>query len=831
MSTEEHDRLAAADAGTSAWRLWGPYVAERAWGTVREDYSASGDAWSYLSHDDARSTAYRWSEDGLAGICDSHQRLSLTWSFWNGVDPVLKERIFGLTGPEGNHGEDAKEEWFYVDATPTSSYLSWRYRYPTLPFPYDALRAPRTREEPELELADTGALEGCWEIGLEVAKDDPTSLVMRLSATNTSSSEQVLHVLPTLTLRNTWSWSGTPRKPQIRWQEGLLAEHPELGPMLLSGPGEPLFCDNETNSVRRYGTAGPVFPKDAINDHVVTGAATVNPGLTGTKAALHLQLTVPAGETQTMVVTLAPPGRAAEEGLLEVRRHEADAFYASLGDVPADRAPVVRQALAGMLWGKCFYRYDVRLWLDGDPLQPAPPQDRRTGRNGRWRHLNAADVLSMPDPWEYPWFASWDLAFHAVALAHVDPQFAKDQLLLLCREWYMHPNGQLPAYEWDFGDVNPPVHGWAALEVFTISGSTDHDFLERVFHKLLLNFTWWVNCQDTDGDGLFGGGFLGLDNVGPFDRSNAPEWVGHLEQADGTAWMAMYCLDLLEIALVLARKDPTYEDVATTFLEHFTRIADAVVSLELWDERDGFVYDQLHAPDGSSRPMRVRSVVGLVVLAAIRVVDAATLAALPDFSARLHRFLELRPELAAFAGGVCEVPGQPHDHVLSVLSSEQVARVLQVVFDPEEFLSPHGLRSMSRAHLDAPYDAGLGLPTVAYEPGESRSGLFGGNSNWRGPVWMPVNALLVGALRRTAVARPELLVDGRPLAEAVRDLTERLVGLWLPGPDGRRPAGHWPDGLLQFHEYFHGETGRGLGASHQTGWTGMVADLVLRPGT
>lgn len=825
----EHARLAEADDDGQPWRLWGPYVAERAWGTVREDYSAGGDAWGYLTHEDARSTAYRWNEDGLAGICDEQQRLCLTWSFWNGVDPVLKERIFGLTNAEGNHGEDAKEQWFYVDATPTSSYLSWRYRYPTTPFPYAELRASRSRDEPELELADTGALDGCWELGLELAKDGPESMVLRLSATNTSEVEQVLHVLPTLVFRNTWTWHPGRPVPEISWRDGLLATHPTLGEMILSGPGEPLFCSNETNTLLRYGTPGPAYPKDGIGDHVVHGAASVDPARTGTKAALHEVLRAGPGETATMVVRLARPGVDPSLSFLETRRDEADAFYAALGDVPADRAPVLRQALAGMLWGKCFYRYDVNRWLDGDVGQPPPPAARRSGRNAGWRHVDCRDVMSMPDPWEYPWFASWDLAFHTVALAHVDPEFAKAQLLLLCREWFMHPNGQLPAYEWDFGDVNPPVHAWAALEVFHLSGGTDHDFLERVFHKLLLNFTWWVNRQDDEGNDLFAGGFLGLDNVGPFDRSHAPAWIGHLEQADGTAWMAMYCLDLLQIALVLARDDRTYEDVATKFFEHFTRIATAVVRLGLWDEQDGFVYDQLHAPDGSRRPMRVRSVVGLIVLAALRVVDHATLTALPDFSARLHRFLQVRPEYAAVAGEACLDPGAPHDHVLSVLTEPQVARVLEAVFDSGEFLSPHGLRSLSRRHLDAPYDAGVGLPPVAYEPGPSRSGLFGGNSNWRGPVWMPVNVLLIGALRRTAVAHPSLVVGDRPLAEATSDLADRLVSLWLPGPDGRRPAGSWPAGLLQFPEYFHGDTGEGLGASHQTGWTGLVADLILRP--
>ena len=832
------------------WRRWGPYVAERAWGTVREDYSADGDAWRWLPFEAAGSTAYRWNEDGLAGICDDEQRLVLSWAFWNGADPILKERLFGLANAEGNHGEDAKEEWWYLDATPSSSYLRWVYRYPQTAFPYEQLRNSQPgKDGPEYELADTGALDGCWEIELEVAKDGPESMVLRLRATNTGAEDAVLHVLPTLCFRNTWSWDVTRPRPAMHVHDGVIvAIHPSLGEMVLrdlDGSPPALFCTNETNARLRYGAYGPAYPKDGINDHVVADAATVDPAQVGTKAALHRVLTVAGGATATVTVQLARPEAPplAPDDLLAQRRREADAFHAGL--LPAgtdpDRARVSRQALAGMLWGKCFYRYDVQRWLDGDPSTPPPPEARRQGRNARWRHVDIRDVLSMPDPWEYPWFAAWDLAFHCVVLAHVDPDFAKNQLLLLCREWYMHPDGQLPAYEWDLGDVNPPVHAWAALEVFRITGGTDYAFLERIFHKLMFNVTWWFNREDRDGNDLFEGGFLGLDNVGPFDRSHLPPGGGHLEQSDGTAWMAMYCLDLLDIALTLAAHDDSYQDVAVTFFEHFTFIATAMDTRGLWDETDGFCYDVLHLPDGRREPMRVRSVVGLVVLAATRVVPAETLARLPVFADRLHRFLRVRPQYAAVAGGQCEDPTVPHEHVLSVLPPDRLVRVLAAVLDEQEFLSPHGLRSLSKRHAEQPFvlDLGAGpLPPVRYEPAESRSGLFGGNSNWRGPVWFPVNHLVITALRRAARAHPELRVElptgsGQRvgLDVAADELAQRLIGLFLPGPDGIPAAGHrdWPADRLWFHEYFSGDTGEGLGASHQTGWTGLVADLLLRP--
>ncbi|MDX6204020.1 MAG: hypothetical protein QOF39_77 [Frankiales bacterium] len=851
--TAEHVRLAEADAGTAPWRRFGPYVAERAWGTVREDYSAAGDAWDNLSHDAARSMAYRWNEDGMAGLCDEEQYLCLGLALWNGVDPILKERMFGLTNSEGNHGEDVKEQWWYVDATPTSSWLSWRYHYPRGPFPYEDLIATneeRGRLVPEYEIADTGALSGCWVVTLDVAKATPDDLCLRYRVTNTGDSEGTLHLLPQAWFRNTWSWTEGHRRPSMSLAPGggIALQHSVLGSMTLTSDGSPqvLFCDNDTNTRRLYGEPGPAYAKDGINDHVVSGAPTVNPDRTGTKAAFWHVLTVAAGATAEVRVRLSSGGGPVNEfgQVMADRKAEADAYYAAvLGTLPPAHLPIARQAFAGLLWGKCFYHYDVAQWLDGDPAQIHPPPHRGEIRNGGWRHLDNRDVISMPDPWEYPWYAAWDLAFHAVALAHVDPAFAKSQLLLLCREWYMHPSGQLPAYEWNFSDVNPPVHAWAALRVFQIDGSRDFDFLERVFHKLMINFTWWVNRVDTEGNNVFEGGFLGLDNVGPFDRSKQPPVAGHLEQTDGTAWMAMYCLDLLGIALTLAAQDKTYEDVATKFFEHFTYIATAMNGMGdggLWDESDGFYYDVLRCADGTALPMRVRSVVGLVPLAAVRVIPDAVLAALPEFSSRLHWFLEHRPDVAAQVGWMHSV-GSGDQHLFSVLSPDRLVRVLEAVLDEAEFLSPYGIRSLSRRHV-TPYVADLGggirADPVSYEPGESTTGLFGGNSNWRGPVWFPLNRLVIGGIERFGEYTGDDLTVELPtgsdnrvtLAEAAAQLAGRLVALFAPGAAGRPPAAgddSWPEGLLWFHEYFHGETGQGLGASHQTGWTSLVVDLLL----
>jgi hypothetical protein len=829
-------------------RLWGPYLAERAWGTVREDYSADGDAWAYLTHDDARSYAYRWSEDGLAGICDAEQRLCFAFAFWNGRDPILKERIFGLSGHEGNHGEDAKELWWYRDATPDASWLTWRYVYPQAAFPYESLleeNARRDRTQPEYELVDTGVLDsGVWIVDVTYAKAAPDDICIRVVARNASSQIAELDILPTLWFRNTWSWGDSGERPAIRADDGALAaEHETLGRYVLTSSGAPqlLFCENDTNARRLWGADSPPFPKDGIGDHLVTGAATVNPQQTGTKAAMHHHCRVEPGTSVEIRLRLAPDARPTKgtwKETVRARRGEADRRYASLG-ADGDRALVLRQALAGMLWSKQYFNYDVDRWLEGDPSRPPPPPERRSSRNHEWRHLVNADVISMPDKWEYPWYAAWDLAFHTLPLALVDPEFAKEQLLLLTSDSYMHPSGQLPAYEWNFSDSNPPVHAWAALRVFELDGSRDLEFLQRMLHKLLLNFSWWVNREDSNGNNVFGGGFLGLDNISAIDRSTLPPGQ-ELEQSDATGWMARYCLDLLRIALVLAEHDAAYEDLAADFAHHFALIAAAMN--DLWDPEDEFYYDRLRLPLGSSTPLRVQSAVGLIPLLAVTVVDPEHLARLPRFEAALDRLERRKPHLArAFAR---DDAGR---RVFSLVPREHLRRVLARVFDEREFLSPYGLRSLSRVHLEQPYALELdgAVARVDYEPAESTTPLFGGNSNWRGPIWMPLNYLAVEALRGYHASVGDIVVEfptgsGRrvSLGEAGDQLAERLTSIFLAGDDGRRPVlasygrlegdPEYRD-LVPFHEYFHGETGAGLGASHQTGWTGLVAMLLARP--
>jgi hypothetical protein len=857
VTDNELERL--AEPGR-AWRRWGPYLAERAWGTVREDYSATGDAWGYLTHDQARSRAYRWSEDGLGGICDDEQLLCFAFAFWNGRDPILKERIFGLTNGEGNHGEDAKEYWWYLDSTPTHSWMRWRYVYPQAEFPYQHLidvNHSRTRLDPEYELVDTGVLDsGYWEVTVDYAKAEPDDICARLTVRNAGSTASIIHVLPTLWFRNTWSWQIGDTMPEITLPsggKGAVAQHPVLGTMRLSGDGAPvsLFCDNESNASRLWGVeGGPRYPKDGIGDHVLHGADSVNPLGEGTKCALWYQLAVAAGDEATIRLRLA--GEASDVGdewasIVAARESEADAFYARLApaDASVDERTVMRQAFAGMLWGKQFYHYDVDTWLSGDPAEPAPPEGRNSARNNGWRHLDAHDVLSMPDKWEYPWFAAWDLAFHTVTLAHVAPAFAKAQLLTICREWYMHPNGQLPAYEWDFGDVNPPVQAWAALRIFEIDGSTDAAFLSRIFAKLCLNFTWWVNREDADGNNVFEGGFLGLDNIGPIDRSAKLPVAGLLEQADGTAWMAMYCLNMLEIALVLAQQDPVYEDMAVKFLEHFAYIAQAIYDQCLWNEEDGFFYDVLSTGEGVL-PLKVRSVVGLLPLCATTTVDAAVLKSLPWFAEHFEWFMRNKPRYA-------ENVVRPHalgpevGHLLSIVDPDRLRRLAARMLSEDEFLSPFGLRALSRVHLGAPFAITLAgtTDTVDYEPGESTTAMFGGNSNWRGPIWFPINYLLIESLRRFGaffgegftVECPTGSGNDTSLSLAADELTRRLISIFLSDGGGRRPVfGDYElfqrdqalHGLIPFHEYFHGDTGKGLGASHQTGWTGLVADLIVR---
>ena len=867
--TAEGDRLATSsidDAGP--WKQWGPYLSERAWGTVREDYSEDGTAWEYFPHDHARSRAYRWGEDGLAGISDLRQRLCFALALWNGKDPILKERLFGVTGNEGNHGEDVKEYWWYLDSTPTHSWMRWRYHYPQAEYPYEHLvdeSRRRTRADAEYELLDTHVFDDdrYWVVTVDYAKAAPDDICIRVEITNASSAPATLHVLPTLWFRNNWSWQPDHPVPKISAASGdLVAEHPHLGRMRLAlgagsdgTPPKLLFCDNETNTTRLWGATGPTYPKDAINDFVVDGAATLNPARTGTKAAAHHVITVAAGATTELRLRLAPDIgpihlSGSWQDTIDTRIAEADEFYRSITPTGAteDDARTLRQAAAGLLWSKQLYYYNLRQWLAGDPGQPAPPPGHAR-RNNAWHHVDAADIMSMPDTWEYPWFAAWDLAFHTVALAHLDPALAKQQLILLCREWYMHPNGQMPAYEWAFGDVNPPVHAWAALQVYRIDGSTDHEFLARIFHKLLINFTWWVNRVDAEGNNLFEGGFLGLDNIGPFDRgARLPPGVV-LEQSDATAWMAMYSLDLLEMALELVPVDGAYEDVATKFFEHFAIIATAMNSQGLWNEEDGFYHDALRMPDGSTRPLRVRSLVGIVPLFATRTIDADVIARAPRFVSRARWFVQNRPELSAPVAHIADAgPGSGQPWLLSIVDPDRLRQVLARVLDPAEFLSPHGVRSLSRVHLAEPVtvDVGGSPFTVDYEPAESTSGLFGGNSNWRGPVWMPINHLLVDALGHYhrylgdgyAVPCPTDSTTPATMAGVANELRHRLLDLFRRDPDGRRPCFAWVERMqsdprwrdqLLFNEYFHGDNGAGLGASHQTGWTALVIDLLRRP--
>ncbi len=870
-SNAERQRLAAAEAGTAPWRRFGPYLAERQWGTVREDYSPHGSAWDDFPHDHARSRAYRWGEDGLAGLSDEAQRLCFSLALWNGRDPILKERLFGLTGPEGNHGEDVKELYFYLDGTPTASWLEMLYKYPQAAFPYRALleeNRRRGRDDREFELLDTGVFDEdrYFDVRFSLAKAGPEDLLLRITVDNRGPEAATLHVLPQLWFRNTWSWGRTSgAKPLLTQDQGAIAvHHPELPPLRLECEGRPelLFTENETNVARLYGVEAPGPFKDAFHEAVVEGRReALATNTSGTKAAAWYVLEVLAGGQVELRFRLTPERLARPfadfAAVFAARKAEADGFYAELAGptLGAAERHVQRQAYAGLVWSQQFYHLDVPQWLSGDPGQPAPPASRRTGRNAEWTHLNNADVLSMPDTWEYPWYAAWDLAFHTIPLARLDPDRAKAQLVLLTREWYMHPNGQLPAYEWAFGDVNPPVHAWAALRVFEIdrelAGRPDHAFLERIFHKLMLNFTWWVNRKDKEGRNVFQGGFLGLDNIGVFDRSAELPTGGHIDQADGTAWMATYSLNLLAIALELATRNPVYEDVATKFFEHFLAIASALTNLggegiELWDEEDQFFYDVLHLPGGKAERLKVRSMVGLVPLFAVEVLREETLAKLPGFRERLEWYLRYRPDLASLVSRWHE-PGQGESHLLSLLRGHRLKKLLARMLDPEEFLSPYGVRALSRVHLADPYvlDAGGQRWSVSYQPAESESGLFGGNSNWRGPIWFPVNYLIVESLRRFhAYYGPDFKVEhpvgsGRKLAlaEIADELAGRLANLFLPAANGARPAHgeheklatdpHFRDHVL-FHEYFHGDTGRGVGASHQTGWTALVAEL-LRP--
>jgi hypothetical protein len=873
--TAEHARLEETRARSVHWRRWGPYLADRQWGTVREDYSAHGTAWDYFPHDHARSRAYRWGEDGILGISDNHQRLCFALTVWNGRDPILKERFFGLTGSEGNHGEDVKEQYFYLDNTPTHSYMRGLYKYPQMEYPYTRLveeNRRRDRGQPEFELLDTGIFDGerYFDVTVEYAKAAADDVLIRVTVANRGPERAELHLLPTLWFRNTWSWDAGAPRPRLTaaGADAIEAEHASLGRrwLLCDGDATLLFTENDTNCARLFGAPNDrPHVKDAFHEHVVHGRAeAVNPARTGTKAAAYYRLTLEAGATATVRLRLtdaAPDGNAFGPNFdadVSQRRREADEFYATV--VPSrlseDARNVMRQALAGMLWTKQWYHFDVRRWLDGDPAQPAPPSQRTRGRNAEWTHLYNDDVVSMPDKWEYPWYAAWDVAFHTIPLALVDPDFAKEQLILFLREWYMHPNGQIPAYEWAFGDVNPPVHAWAAWRVYKIDkrcrGRGDREFLERVFQKLLLNFTWWVNRKDPEGRNIFQGGFLGLDNIGVFDRSAPLPTGDHIEQSDGTAWVAMFSLNMLAMALELAQDNAAYEDMASKFFEHFLRIAEAMSGrghdgIDLWDEADGFFYDVLHTPEGG-RPMKVRSLVGLVPLFSALVVEPEQLEHVPKFARRMQWFLENRPDLARL------VTAQPMDdmrnrRLLSLVSPDRLARVLRTMLDEREFLSPFGIRALSRHHAEHPYvlDVDGRSHRVDYEPAESSSGLFGGNSNWRGPIWFPMNFLIVEALQRfDHFYRGELKVElptgsGRMMTlwEAAAELSRRLTRIFLRDARGRRPVHggaerftsdpHWGD-LVLFYEYFHGDNGAGIGASHQTGWTGLVAKLLQQSG-
>ncbi len=875
--TAEENRLQEARDRTANWKRWGPYLAERQWGTVREDYSADGSCWDYFTHDQARSRAYRWGEDGLLGVTDRECRLCFALALWNGQDPILKERLFGLTGPEGNHGEDVKEYYFYLDSTPTHSYLKALYKYPQAAFPYAQLVAEnhrRTRHDPEFELSDTGVLDGerYWDIIAEYAKALPDDILIRITAANRGPASATLHLLPTLWYRNTWSWGcdheGCWPKPQLRRisDQEVVADHASLGRFHWVAGLDPngrapalLFTENETNSARLFGTPnGSPYTKDAFHEYLIQRRAeAIHPKGIGTKAAAHYQLEVPARSEVSVDLRLyaadQAPTRPLERTFHQVfaqRREEADAFHADLlpEGLWEEGRRVIRQAGAGLLWSKQFYHYVIKDWLQGDPEQPPPPTSRKQGRNHDWGHLFNRDVISMPDKWEYPWYAAWDLAFHMIPFAHLDPDFAKEQLVLFLREWYMHPNGQLPAYEFNFSDVNPPVHAWACWRVYKMTGcrgERDRLFLSRVFQKLLISFTWWVNRKDVEGRHLFAGGFLGLDNIGLFDRSKPLPNGARLGQADGTAWMAFFCATMLSMAFELARVDPAYEDVASKFFEHFVAIVDAMNNLGgtgLWDEQDGFYYDHLQV-DGTTTPLRVRSIVGLIPLFAVEVLESEDIARLPGFRKRMEWFLEHRQDLGQHIAYMEAKGENAHSHrLLAIPSRERLVRVLRYLLDENEFLSPYGIRSLSRIYKDRPYVCKLaGVEyCVDYVPGESNSGLFGGNSNWRGPIWFPVNYLLIEALERYHHFYGDALRVECPtgsgrmmnLQEVAGELNRRLAQLFLPDATGRRPclgrdrrfadSPHWRD-LVLFHEYFHPETGEGLGASHQTGWTALVA--------
>jgi hypothetical protein len=874
--TAEEKRLLESRERKVHWKRWGPYLSERAWGTVREDYSPHGTAWEHFPHDHARFKAYRWGEDGLGGICDRHQFLCFAVTLWNGRDPILKERLFGLTGNEGNHGEDVKEYYYYLDSTPTHSYMKYLYKYPQAEFPYLGLveesRRRRSRwpwRDPEIELVDTGIFndDRYFDVCVQYAKATFEDICIQITVVNRGQEAAPLELLPTVWFRNTWSWNGsTDAKPRL-WKAGdywIACEHRTLGRrhLFCEEPRELLFTENETNYERLYGTSNTSpYVKDGIDSYIVhqRGGA-VNPDQTGTKAAARYPLNLAPGETAVIRLRLADGERTFSDfdQVFAERIAEADEFYRLLEpkECSDDARLVQRQAFAGLLWSKQFYHYDLRTWLRGDPAMPAPPPERRSGRNSQWAHLYNADVISMPDKWEYPWYAAWDLAFHCIPLVLVDPDFAKEQLVLMLREWYMHPNGQVPAYEWAFGDVNPPVHAWAAWRVYKIDkkrrGTPDVTFLEKIFHKLLLNFTWWVNRKDTEGNNLFQGGFLGLDNIGVFDRSAPLPTGGYIEQSDGTSWMAMYTLNMLAIAMELSRYNPSYEDAASKFFEHFVHITHAMNhmgdGIKLWDDQDGFYYDVLRLPEGQHLAMKIRSMVGLIPLFAVETLDPVLVDRLPGFKRRMNWFLNNYEEMQSHIDEQ-RLPNGKIRRLLAVVNLSRLPRVLKYLLDENEFLSPYGIRATSRYHKDQPYVLKMNGNEyrVDYEPAESSSGLFGGNSNWRGPIWFPVNFLLIESLQKFhyftgndyLIEFPTGSGQKVTLWQVAAEISRRLSHIFLRGSDGWRPAlgnvkkfqedPHWRD-LVPFYEYFHGDNGAGLGASHQTGWTALVAKLLQQSG-
>ncbi len=906
LTTEDH-RLEEARQRKKHWKRWGPYLSERQWGTVREDYSANGTAWEYFPFQDAHARTYRWGEDGIGGICDRHQNICFALALWNGKDPILKERLFGLTGNQGNHGEDVKECYFYLDSTPTHSYMRMLYKYPQAEFPYLRLleeNQRRGRTQPEFELLDTGVFEDnrYFDVFVEYAKTDVEDILIKITAWNRGAEAAPLHLLPTVWFRNTWSWGKDLRRPAARRAPdtpGSLCtelEHWQYGKRWLLSAGNPelLFTENETNyeKIFKYRNRTP-YVKDGFHNYLIHGnKATVNPQHSGTKMAAHYPLNIGPGESVTiklrltdldplggmdsnspMVGTITGPAHQERapgvpgtndfgdgyEAIFALRQKEASEFYESRisKDLSEDARHVMRQAYAGMLWCKQFYHYDVYTWLEGDPAGPEPPPERLHGRNKDWTHLYNDDIISMPDKWEYPWYAAWDLAFHCIPLAMIDPDYAKDQLILLLREWYMHPNGQLPAYEWAFSDVNPPVHAWAAWRVYKIErrmrGVADRSFLEKIFHKLLLNFTWWVNRKDPDGHNIFQGGFLGLDNIGVFDRSAPLPTGGHLEQSDGTSWMGMYCLNMLAIALELAKDDQAYEDVASKFFEHFVYIARAMNDMgpsgrSLWDNEDGFYYDLLHLPNGDEHFLKIRSMVGLIPLFAVETLEPEIVDRLPGFKRRMQWFIDNHPDVPEHIE-MTQRSARGVRRQLSLANRKQIKRMLNRMLDESEFLSPHGVRALSRYHLDHPYEVQVNghINRVDYEPAESTTGVFGGNSNWRGPIWFPVNFLLIESLQKYhhyygedfKVECPTHSGNEQDLWQVSKEISRRLTRIFLRGKDGKRPfAGgqelfnsdpNWRD-LILFYEYFHGDNGAGLGANHQTGWTGLVAKLLEQSG-